>query len=566
MTRPRTKPRITTKAAAMAGYTSASDSTRTPNVGANTVIREMLSWQPPRRSADADLLGDQGTLVARSRDLERNSGIAKGGVQTLVDNVVGTGLRLNPKPNYLALGKTKEWADEWSRDVRSQWLQWAETTACDAADTSIFDQITGQVFRTWLVSGEALALPLWLPGRMDGWSTKLQTIDPDRLSTPSGRIESDALRAGIQFDPYGAPVGYWVRKTHPNDYLATGGLVGWGQWEFIPKRTAFGRRRVIHCFDKERSGQSRGRPILSSVMANFKGLDRYTGAEIQAAVVNAMVAMIIETPLDQQGIEALFQGDRDYYLKARQEHAVGLESGSALALFPGDKATPFTPSRPASGFGQFVENVGRIIALGFDIPYELLFKDFTKANYSSMRAAMLEAWRSFIRRRDDLGTQFADPVYALWLEEAVNSGKVDAPGFYENLAAYTRCRWIGPGRGWVDPVKEAQAAEYRLNLGLSTYEDECAEQGRDWVEVADQRAAERDYLEDLGLPIPGAAKLTAPAPGNAAGPNPPPGAEDGEDGAGDGDDTGDGTGDGAEDGAGGAPDNGTQETTQTRRA
>ena len=76
---------------------------------------------------------------------------------------------------------------------------------------------------------------------------------------------------------------------------------------------------------------------------------------------------------------------------------------------------------------------------------------------------------------------------------------VDAPDFYENRYAYTRCKWIGPGRGWVDPVKEAQACQIRMDIGLSTLEAECAGQGLDWEEVLEQRAREKAKLAELGL-------------------------------------------------------------------
>ncbi len=88
-------------------------------------------------------------------------------------------------------------------------------------------------------------------------------------------------------------------------------------------------------------------------------------------------------------------------------------------------------------------------------------------------------------------------VYELWLEEAVNKGLVDAPDFYENRYAYTRCKWIGPGRGWVDPVKEAQACQIRMEIGLSTLEAECAGQGLDWEEVLEQRAREKERMKEL---------------------------------------------------------------------
>jgi len=129
----------------------------------------------------------------------------------------------------------------------------------------------------------------------------------------------------------------------------------------------------------------------------------------------------------------------------------------------------------------------------------LLMKDFSKTNYSSARAALLEAWRFFNGRRAWLSTYWTKPVYELWLEEAVNAGKIEAESFYLNKSAWTRCKWIGPGRGWVDPVKEAQASQIRMDAGLSTLEDECAMQGLDWEEVLEQRARERAKMKELGL-------------------------------------------------------------------
>ena len=111
----------------------------------------------------------------------------------------------------------------------------------------------------------------------------------------------------------------------------------------------------------------------------------------------------------------------------------------------------------------------------------------------------MEAWRYFNGRRQWLADYWATPVYELWLEEMVNKGLVDAPDFYANRCAYTRCKWIGPGRGWVDPVKEAQACQLRMEIGLSTLENECASQGLDWEEVVEQRVREKNKLKEMGL-------------------------------------------------------------------
>ncbi len=470
----------------------------TAHRAASLTARELSSWRPMPGSPDADLLDELPTLVSRSRDLARNHGVASGAIQTLVDNVVGTGLRLSALPDYKALGKDKEWADNWSRRTEALWRSWAETTECDAARSLTFTGLTTQVFRSGLINGEALALPLWLPNRGQIFSTTIQLVEPDRLGNPNNRLNNATIRGGIEIDSYGAPTAYWIAKTHPGDQLL-GVSDSSLQYERIPTRTRFGRQRVIHVHDKERTGQSRGKPVFTSIMPLFKLLDHYERSELQAAVVNAMIAAFIETPLDGESISEMFGGSAEDYMAARNEWQVKLQGGAVIPIFPGDKVAPFTPSRPNSAYSSFVENVLRHIGTGLNLPFELLMKDFSKTNYSSARAALMEAWRFFMGRRSWLATYWAKPVYELWLEEAVNKGFIEAPGFYENKALWCRCKWIGPGRGWIDPVKEAKASKIRLEIGLSTLEDECATQGLDWEEVLEQRAREQTKMQELGL-------------------------------------------------------------------
>lgn len=469
--------------------------------GASNILRDVAAWQPQRRSADADILPNLDRLVARSRDIDRNNGVAKGGIQTIVDNVVGTGLRLSLRPNYIVLGQTKEWAIDFARQYEGLFYEYWWSTACHAGDTMTGDQLTTQNLRSQLVNGDWITLPLWIPDRGDGFATKLMPVESDRLCNPNNESNSSTRRGGIDFEfTTGMPLGYHFRRINPQDYNSINRPDG---WDYIPRKTPWGRMLVLHGFDPDRPAQSRGKPLLSSVLGNFKSADRYVQAEINAAVANAMISGLIYTDLDQDAIVELFRNKEDEYLKARQEHStIKLESGSLIPMFPGDKLEPFIPARPAAQFGAFMTNVHRIIAVGLDIPYELLMKDFSVTNYSSARAAMLEAWRSFMRRRDWLGTQWMDQVNALFMEEVVNDGRVKLPrgvDFYQYKQALTRARYIGPGRGWVDPVKEATAAALRIKFRLSTLEKECAEQGDDWREILEQVAYELKEMERLGI-------------------------------------------------------------------
>ncbi len=481
----------------------------TPFAGASRIRKQLSNWVPARATADADLLPDQDMLIARSRDLCRNNGVAAGALQALQDNVVGSGLRLAADPDYKALGKDIAWKEDWSRTTESLWRTWADSFACDAAGQQTFNSLTQLVFRSALENGEALCLPLWLPRNDTPFSTCLQLVDADRLSNPQFVPASLYLRGGIETDVYGKPIAYHIQKqlNWPGFYYGIYGITGYGisaglEWERVPAQTSFGRRRVLHVHVKDRVDQTRGKPILAPVIEQFRMLDSYQRTELQSAIVNSIVAGVLETPMDPAGIAEMMGGDPAAYLQSKNEYRVQLEGGTIAPLYPGDKLTPFIPSRPSQQYAAFIEAILRQIGASIGLPYELILKDFSKTNYSSARAALNEAWRYFIVRRNWLATYWTAPVYRLWMEEAVNAGMIEAPNFYQNAEFYLKAKWIGPGRGVIDPTKEAEAQQIRVDTFTSTLEEECAEQGRDWELVMEQRKVEVDRMNELGLQPP----------------------------------------------------------------
>jgi lambda family phage portal protein len=386
-----------------------------------------------------------------------------------------------------------------------------------------FASMTQLVFRAWMANGEALALPLWLERVDTPFRTCLQLVETDRLSNPEGEPTSARLRGGVEMDVYGRPLAYHVQRQLEGTPLelyaflgggyATLGSIGLLEWDRIPAETDWGRKRVLHLYTQDRVDQTRGKPLLSPVIEQFRMLDSYQRTELQSSIVNSLVAGVITTPMDPVAIAEMVGGDPNKYLSEKGEYRPQMEGGSLVPLYPGDELTPFVPARPAPQFSNFVEAVIRQIGAAIGLPYELVLKDFSKTNYSSARAALLEAWRFFIGRRTWLSIYWCSAVYKLWFEEAVSAGMIDAPNFYELMPFYLRSKWIGPGRGWIDPVKEAQAAQIRLGTMISTLELECAEQGLDWNEVQEQRALELERARQLGL--------AAAMPPQGAKPEPP---------------------------------------------
>nr|WP_255377161.1 phage portal protein [Pseudacidovorax sp. RU35E] len=473
----------------------------------------MFDWHPGGGSADADLLPDLDLLTARSRDLTRNNGLMAGGIQTLRDNIVGAVLRLSSTPDYRLLGWSREKAREWGNNTEAHFRSWAETTECDAGRSLNLLGLTLQALSGSMVNGDGLGLPLWLPRSGSSWATRIMLVESDRLATPPAMAAMPHIRGGIEFDRYGAPTFYNVRRSHPGDAMGAWAS-GADEWERIPAFTAWGRRRVLHLHDKERTGQSRGKPIVAAVMREFHMAGKYSSNELEASVANSLVAAFLESNLDEESAGALFGQDPRAAWGESVKQARNLRRMQGAAIIPlpvGAKVSSFTPGRPNAAFEAFMLAVLRHVAAGLNLPYELLLKDFSKTNYSSARAALLEAWRYFHGRRRWLMDYWLRPIYELWLEEAINSGLVEAPDFYAKRYAFSRCRFIFGGRGWVDPVKEANAAQIRMAAGISTLEQECAEQGWDYEEIMDQLALERRMRAARGIPEPAAPAAASPA-------------------------------------------------------
>jgi lambda family phage portal protein len=176
-------------------------------------------------------------------------------------------------------------------------------------------------------------------------------------------------------------------------------------------------------------------------------------------------------------------------------------------LFPGEQLNLKTPGNADNGFAALESSILGYTAAGMGVSKEQLTRDYSKVNYSSARASMLESWRYFMGERKVIAAGFASSVFSLWLEEAVNKKIIKLPrkakyGFYERKSAWCNSEWIGQGRLAIDGLKEVKEAVLRIESGLSTYEKELAIQGEDYQEIFSQQVRETEERKAAGLPPP----------------------------------------------------------------
>lgn len=430
------------------------------------------------------------TLRERTQELNRNNPLSSSITDTLMVNVIGQGLQPQSRLRAKELGISAEEAKDLRRQAENIFDRWQKQEK--------FRNKQAVAFRKVVEDGEIIAnLPA--PENSEAWRflrRRVELIEADRLG--GAAFFREGVFQGIEVDQdTKEPKKYWIRKANltTNEYE-----IPRYEWAGIPARDSRGRPLILHNFLVKRPGQLRGIPFLAPALVHFKHLGDYFHSTVVTAKLAAFISLVITTS-DPTGSIPL----------ARQTGLPGAtlggggapkeiwEPASVLRLGLGETATLMDPKNVQESFGPFMEVGQRILGACAGMPYELLLKDFSKTNYSSARAALLEARRWFMFLRAWFGWEHCQPIWELVLEEAYLAGEFHAKNFYQFQDEYCRAQWIGGGWGWVDPVKEVGASIAAILARLSTHADELAGQGKDWEDVFEQLVQEQQYAKALGL-------------------------------------------------------------------
>jgi lambda family phage portal protein len=480
--------------------------------GARLDTATMSRWSPTAGSANADTIRDLPVLRARSRDQMRNAPVALGALNTTVSHVVGTGLAYTPAIDAAFLGMTTEEADAWSEDTKRRFDAWANSVDCDLARKLNFYGIQDLAVRSQLESGDIFVVTPRVERTGAPVRLALQLIEADRVCNPNRGADTETMVDGIEIDQdTGEAVACHIARKHPGD-LAN---VSRNSWTRVTMRgAATGRRNVLHMYKQLRPGQVRGIPMIAPILEPLKQLNRWTDAELNAAVTSSMFSVFIK--MDPEAFEDMFDDkSKEAVINKASSWSGEMESGQAINLLPGESIETSSPGRPNPAFDPFWGAIVRQIGMALEMPVEVLTMHF-QSSYSAARAALLMAWKAFRSRRDLLATYLCQPVFELWIADEVAEGRIHAPGFFASdlvRSAWCAAVWTGDGPGSIDPLKEVNAAEKRIGLGISTKEAESiAYDGVPWRAKHAQRVKEvgAEKRDGIYTPPPGSAPVAPP--------------------------------------------------------
>jgi len=469
----------------------------------------LANFQPSRLNAfaverDADLIRD------RAESLVGSDGLATACVDTLALNMVGSGLRPQSSPDTKVLGLSDDEADAFAESAERAWARWCREA--DAADTDHFDDIQYQLARSMFALGEYLQVPCWIeePGRQFGLA--LQTVHPGRLRTPSDMLANPRIRRGVEVGEYGRPVAYWLAEPPDNRPLA--GLSS-ANFRRVP-------RKIAHrwgCFHRRHANgpeQFRGETILSPAMKILSDISAYVDSELVGAVVAASLTIFIEggaSTLD--GGTVGLSGDKKTGLYA--PYPKELAPGTIVTGRNGDKPHLLANPRPGDSFDPFMARLSTLVTASTGQPFITVFKDFSKTNYSSARAALLEVWKLYSLYQDWFVRGYLQHVWEMVLEEAYLLGLLKMPmgkqDFYAARDSWCAASWTRPPRGQIDIVKERTGEEIGLTNYTDSHSDILNARGTDTETMARKIARDRRILKSKGLYMPGE---TPPAGATAA--------------------------------------------------
>ena len=428
--------------------------------GAAHSKKTLWNWLTGSGDSDSDDLPSLPKLRDRSIDLYQNAPLAKGAINSKRYNIIGSGLRYQSSINEKILGISGEAARDLEKKMEFEFNLWGDSIFSDYEDKSNFREQTVKVFMGAEIFGDIFVLTPKIKRETTPYTLSIKLVEANACTNPTGA--NSRTLSGVENTERGSPKNYYFKKSsakYSSDTVK------------IPAFSPLGRRNVIHYFESTRPNQRRGIPSLSASITLLKTIKEYTDYEATAALISSAFTVFIEKEAGQTvggtGTNPLLQAQED--AAPLDMEGMQLEPGMIAELPPGTKISTANPGRPNTAFDSFVQAMFTQLAVANDIPKSILIKEFS-ASYSAIRGELGEFWKYIHAKRIHIVDGFCDPILELLIDEAVSLGRLNLPGYTDDIAkkkAYLGAVWKGPTRAQINPLAEVRAANEACNGALS---------------------------------------------------------------------------------------------------
>lgn len=421
---------------------------------------------------------DREMLKARARWLAANNPITKSIDKSIIKNTIGTGITLQSK---IKIDDYKD-AKKLNKDIEARWEEFIKKENFDVTGRLGLYRFQALVLKTKMTDGEVLINKVFTKDKK--FPLKFQLVESDQFDGMKTKNNKNDVYTGVEVDSVGKPVAYHL-KTSINSMAS--------------KR--FPSENIIHFYDLERATQYRGISDYAQVINNLKDFAAFNDSVIVKNRILSSFAVFIKTG----DIAKSLYGDKKTAQKQGSSEPIKqITSGMIKYLNKGEEIQTVQSTQQGSEYNDFISNTIRIIAAGRDISYELAFKDYTKTNFSSARASLIQDNKRFDMEQNALKDDVLSVMFADFIDSQVLSGNLKMPNDYLlNKEKYIKPVWGTPRREWVDPLKDIKTIEKEIELKMSTKTKAAKLRGHEFEDIIDEEIAEEVMIRDKRI----AAKL-----------------------------------------------------------
>lgn len=481
-------------------------------------------WRPQGKLVNQDIKWSRKAALARSRDLIYNNPSAANALRVARTAIAGSGWRLSLKPDYVSLGITQEASEEFAKKAETIFNSLAQSPNCpfDITRTQTFDQLCKSVFNSYFTNGDSFGVMRWDRSYI-GLNTCVQLIDPLRVETPTDYENQNDVIDGIKINENGKPTHCYV---HDPSFKKNIQHYKDDNFKEVRYETDSGRKIVLHVFRADHAEQMRGMPELTPAMNILKQVEQYIRNENDRMALQASLAMVVKSNEEHSTImEILGQTPSattnkvDKYTGALQdlyenmaphvehirEHFSSNSNTQVVALTANEDLQAIQGHNHVDTFESFAKVSQKQFSSGAGVDYATNHNDFADTSYSAARMALGQIWEHYRQQKRLVEEKFALPFMHCVMEELIDNGWLEMPQGVDNFHLakdfLLKGRFISSDKPFIDPLKERNAQQVALKMGVSTLEEICSAEGKDYEQVLRQLAREKALREELGLSL-----------------------------------------------------------------
>lgn len=399
-------------------------------------------------------------IVRKSRFFEQNNAVMNRLGDLFESYTVGSNFSVQPASSDPAWNlRAKKWWDVWCRYP-------------DIGSRQSFGTLMSLAARGWFYDGESFLLLT----KGESGRPRLQLVEPQQISTPTGQENAVDIFDGVRFDQRtGRALTYYVGQEQKQGELT----------DIRP----ISADSIVHIYEPQRANQLRGLPFVAPVINDLHDLDDLQKLEMESCKLASSVAQVVKTSSGEVQATSLRSGVGGSQGSA-QTYYENVFGAQIKVLKSGDEFEQFMSDRPSVNMRDYWRQLTEKVCAGVGIPYVLVYPESMQGTVYRGALDMSAVW---FRARHAVMASAARRIWEYVMEYAIRVDPTlkDSPDdWYEVAIQAPRAPNVDVGRN-----SAAQLAE--LEAGVTTYDEVYGARGIDWRSALEAKAQQAKFIHEL---------------------------------------------------------------------